>query len=135
MSRTQHPTHESRSITSMRYKNHIHMNPETMRSALCPVCQNEVFGEHANFYRMFGTPLNNRCSGEEELKNHGDARCCEYCGAEIDFFWRNILAPYTEEQHENDDELENQMVLATEIRTAVRNASGMDFADDDELPF
>lgn len=119
----------------MRYKNHVHMNPETMRVTLCPVCNNEVFGECANFCRMCGTPLNNRCSGEEEHFNPGDARYCECCGAETDFFRRSILAPYAEEQHEDEDELENPVMLATEIQQALRIASGVDFGDEDELPF
>lgn len=87
------------------------------RAILCPKCKNEEFSGKAEFCRICGTGLYNKCEGEWDSYNDylvqhdnpGNARFCETCGKPTLFFkegflkdWEQVQAECIPEQNTND---------------------------------
>lgn len=93
---------------------------ENVRVILCPKCKNEEFSVKADFCRICGTGLYNKCEGEwdsynncfDQHNNPGNARFCEICGKPTLFFkqgflkkWEEAQFHLMEEQNNNDNDL------------------------------
>ena len=71
----------------------------TLRVIECPKCKNEEFGKDADFCRICGSHLHNKCEGEwndrdeyvVQHDNPGNARFCETCGKPTYFFTNGFL--------------------------------------------
>ena len=69
------------------------------RVLICPNCKNEEFSDKADFCRVCGTSLYNKCAGEwddsaeyyEVHNNPGNARFCETCGKPTLFYELGFL--------------------------------------------
>lgn len=91
---------------------------ENERVILCPKCKNEEFSAEAEFCRICGTGLYNKCEGEwdgfnniykGQHNNPGNARFCEICGKPTLFFqqgflkdWEEVQAEFIPQQNNND---------------------------------
>ena len=78
------------------------------RFLACPKCGNTRFSEHASYCRLCGMYLYNNCTREEENQgwlecgkiNPGDARYCEYCGAQTRLMELGLLMTWDEAHRE-----------------------------------
>ncbi|MCR4437317.1 MAG: hypothetical protein QHH10_14380 [Peptococcaceae bacterium] len=85
----------------MIYKDGYPMD-ENLRVTRCPLCENEEFSKKAEYCRICGTGLYNRCEGEwdrfanDEVYhyNPGNARYCETCGKPTYFLTKGLLEPW-----------------------------------------
>jgi Zn-dependent peptidase ImmA (M78 family) len=73
------------------------------RFAICPRCGNKAFSQKARFCRMCGLYLYNDCTNTSSsfvswcgANNPGDARYCEYCGAETELTRLGLLMTWEE---------------------------------------
>ena len=90
----------------MTYQDGVAYDKETMRVKICPVCKNEEFSNDAEFCRICGTGLYNRCEGittKDSANRHmhinpSNARFCETCGKETYFYKTGILGSYKQYQ-------------------------------------
>jgi hypothetical protein len=94
---------------SMVYKSEIEYDSETNRINECPRCQNELFSEEAQYCRICGLELVNKCIPEPWYDSNGnpnesyshenppDARFCEQCGAPTKYFQEHKLLKRYEE--------------------------------------
>ena len=83
----------------MYYSDGVKYDPETCRVKICPVCGNEEFSEDADYCRICGTDLFNRCENGDNFGQHpnpSNARFCEQCGAPTNYFKRGLLKKYTD---------------------------------------
>ena len=91
------------------YNDGVPYDEETMRVKICPRCHNQQFGSSAQFCRICGLDLYNRCDGMEEDQwgnwypnenamhaNPSNARFCEICGRPTLFYTQKLLCDYTE---------------------------------------
>lgn len=79
---------------------------ENNRFTECPKCGNRQFSEHARYCKLCGLYLYNECSRQEQedyqyssecgQRNPGDARYCEYCGAETLLMAQGLLLTWQE---------------------------------------
>ena len=53
---------------------------DSMQFSPCPVCGNDEFSEDADFCKVCGTPLSNRCTQDATHINHPEAKYCYECG-------------------------------------------------------
>lgn len=95
-------------VPVMKYIDGVDYNPETMQVLRCPKCSNEEFGENAQYCRICGTDLYNRCEGapfssfdnfveyDNKHANPSNARFCEVCGRPTIYNKTGILVDYTE---------------------------------------
>ena len=95
-------------MSAMKYTDGIAYDKETMRVLICPKCGNEEFGENAEYCRICGMDLYNRCEGEpvfdpqngrliryeERHKNPSNARYCEVCGKPTLFLKLDLLKDF-----------------------------------------
>lgn len=93
-------------VTEMKYSDGVDYDLDTMKIKICPKCQNEEFSEQAEFCRICGTDLYNKCIGDEDTDNFGNytvynqhanpsnARYCEVCGKITLFYKNKLLKPY-----------------------------------------
>jgi Zn-dependent peptidase ImmA (M78 family) len=93
---------------SMQYNDGVAYDEDTLRVNICPVCNNEQFSSNAEFCRICGTNLYNKCEGDMDYdmnnepyyrnqhNNPSNARFCEICGKPTYFFSKKILVPHTE---------------------------------------
>ena len=86
----------------MKYDDGVKMN-EDSRITECPTCRNEEFSDRAEYCRICGFLLYNRCEGYHEGGYHdevithncpGNARYCETCGRPTEFLTKGILLPW-----------------------------------------
>ena len=74
------------------------------RFTVCPRCGNNRFSDQASFCRICGLYLYNNCTHEEENQswypcgkiNSGDARYCEFCGAQTRLMELGLLMTWEE---------------------------------------
>jgi hypothetical protein len=76
---------------------------EDKRVIYCPVCDNEIFSDHADFCKICSTPVYNVCEGEPITDifgdvtgytyhiNDGNARYCTKCGKKTVFYTEGFL--------------------------------------------
>ncbi|NMB26379.1 MAG: ImmA/IrrE family metallo-endopeptidase [Firmicutes bacterium] len=96
---------------------------ENGRFLACPQCGNKDFADDANYCRLCGIPLYNHCTALETTfvvqcgeVNRGDARYCEFCGAETMLFSKGLLVSWngtTADNHTNDDAWDGVPFLST----------------------
>lgn len=79
---------------------------DDLKVTICPICDNEEISVEANFCRICGTTLYNMCEGhryEDEdgrfldfvkHKNSSNARFCETCGEQTEFYKKDALCHY-----------------------------------------
>ncbi len=92
---------------AIEYNDGVPFDENTMRIEQCPRCHNRVFGKNAQFCRICGLDLYNRCDGmEQDLNgnwyenpeamhyNPSNARYCETCGRPTFFYTQKILCDY-----------------------------------------
>ena len=113
----------------------------------CPVCNNEELSKGANHCRICGLSLANRCEGIEEYDgynnremayhdNPANARFCEICGVETQFFRKGILKPWNEAKEFIEANSENFPAVQTPSPTdATQQATMQHIDEDDDLPF
>lgn len=85
----------------MIYDENIKMD-ENKKIIECPRCNNTEFSADAEYCKICGLPLYNKCgyfddNGFFEGRGHinpGNARYCEICGCETIFFQLKVLSPY-----------------------------------------
>jgi ribosomal protein S27E len=126
----------------MKYNDGVEMN-ENMRVVICPKCHNEDFGEPAFYCRICGQALYNECNGGDgngayEHKNPGNARFCEYCGAENRFFKDGLLVAWDKLTKGDDGNaipsaFNSSSLSVNESKIAYNSFSADN--DDGELPF
>ncbi len=85
----------------MLYENE-HEVDANFRVIKCPKCSNEDFSEEANYCKICGAPLFNTCEDQHTCyhNNVGNARFCETCGSQTEFFKLGYLNSW-EESTEN----------------------------------
>lgn len=108
---------------------------ENLKVVECPLCDNEQFSENADRCRICGTKLYNYCLGQEIYDYHGNledtiyhknpsnARFCETCGMQTEFFKQGLLKSWDKYRQEIDE------MLGTD-----KENSSVPFTEDD-LPF
>lgn len=116
----------------MKYLDGAPQDAETMRILECPRCKNDEFGKDAFHCRICGLSLYNLCVGENEYnqqhKNPSNARFCETCGCETNFFREGILKSWQELQGISNDR--------SDEHSDGNIANGLNvIVPDDELPF
>lgn len=147
--------------TEMQYNDGVEYDEQTLRVKRCPVCNNDEFRDEAEFCRICGTNLYNKCEGEVEQDgyngiyytnqhpNPSNARFCEICGKPTYFFSEKILMDYksylqkakVDAQFEHDIAIAEQMEAETQEQEEqyVNLAEQIDFnielPNDDDLPF
>lgn len=141
----------------MQYNDGVEYDEESLRVKKCPVCNNEEFSEEAEFCRICGTNLYNKCEGEEQdsgfsgifynnqHSNPSNARFCEICGKPTYFLLQNILTDYKSYLQKTDAQFEKDMALAKQVKASAPVEESYnsfeslpfenDVAEDDELPF
>lgn len=125
------------------------------RFTFCPNCENYHFSDKASYCKMCGHYLFNDCQRKEyEYQEHcgkvnsGDARYCEYCGAEtfllskgLLYTWEEMIAEYGSVNIDDEDVKAFKLM---EIESNKTNSNNNDpFTDDgplieisdDDLPF
>lgn len=95
------------------YKVDVDYDKETMRVKQCVRCGNTDFSESALYCKVCGLPLSNFCLGDDDNDipphiNPPDARYCEHCGCETEYFGtyhalRSYYEIMQEEDGDNDD--------------------------------
>ena len=76
------------------------------RAKVCPFCNNAQIGENAEYCKICGAELYNRCEGRavngeknsterERHINDSNARYCEICGTKTNYFIKGVLKPYS----------------------------------------
>ena len=93
----------------MVYESDIKYDPKTNRIKECPRCKNEIFSDGAQYCRLCGLELVNKCIPEpwddsfgyshdsEAHDNPPDARFCEQCGAPTVYYQKHELLKSSEE--------------------------------------
>jgi hypothetical protein len=84
---------------------------KNLRVIQCPKCNNTEFSENAEYCRICGALIYNKCEGEwnereECLESHkcqGNARYCEICGKRTYFFNEGFLKSYNTEEEFDED--------------------------------
>lgn len=136
----------------MQYNDGVSYDEDSLRVKICPVCNNEQFSSNAEFCRICGTSLYNKCEGETEYdmnnepykrdqhNNPSNARFCEICGKPTYYFNQKILVPHNEYiERSSIDDLDSYPFNPDEAAQdkmeieAERHDYMSDF--DEELPF
>lgn len=146
------------------YNDGVPYDEETMRIEQCPRCHNRQFSQHAQYCRICGMDLYNRCDGMEQdgygnwypnpqamHYNPSNARFCETCGRPTFFFTEKILCGYKDfkpEDTEVDDDswLQNndlyaEIAAAPESEGYIPEIGDLQVnpqtvsSDDEDLPF
>ena len=112
--------------SEVKYTDGVDYNENTLRVNVCPVCGNDEFGSNAEYCRICGTNLYNKCEGEADqdingniiyLNQHANpsnARYCEICGKPTYFSQRKILPTYQVYLQRQEEEDARFMALALE---------------------
>ncbi len=98
------------------YNDGVPYDESTMRVRQCPRCHNSDFSENAQYCRICGMDLYNRCDGMEQDSygnwyenenahhcNPSNARYCETCGRPTFFYEQKILCDYAKFKPEAED--------------------------------
>ena len=149
--------------SEMHYNDGVEYDEQTLRVKRCPVCNNDEFRDEAEFCRICGTNLYNKCEGEAEQDgyngiyytnqhpNPSNARFCEICGKPTYFFSEKILMDYKAylQKAEVDALFEHDMAVAEQMEAEAQGQEeqyanladqidiNIDIPDenDDDLPF
>jgi hypothetical protein len=95
---------------------------EDMSVVECPRCENEEFGQDAEFCRICGLTTQNKCDGywdeyhdcQVQHNNPSNARYCESCGQPTSFFKEGILKSWEEVKNKVEDDDPFAEAVATE---------------------
>lgn len=131
-------------VPAMKYTDGVDYDVNSMRVKICPRCQNEEFSEKAEFCRICGTDLFNRCEGEpdyhplnDELMgyinqhvNPSNARFCETCGKPTIYFKNNILVDYEKYQLTESTMNAEIAMIEDELNFATSSQD-----EEEEMPF
>lgn len=149
---------------AIEYNDGVPFDGESMRIEQCPRCHNRQFSDKAQYCRICGMDLYNRCDGMEEDNfgnwypnpeaqhfNPSNARFCETCGRPTFFFSQKILCDYKDFKPDAEDSEENKLSWLTnspvyqEIAAAPESEGYLPEGDpapalvatedDEELPF
>ncbi len=113
----------------VQYNDGVEYDEESFRVKKCPVCDNDEFSEQAEYCRICGTSLYNKCEGVEQDNgydgiyisnqhpNPSNARYCEICGKPTYFLLEHILVDYKSylQKIDADTQFENDIALAKQM--------------------
>ena len=129
----------------MRYDDGVEID-DNNRVMECPRCRNDEFSDRAEFCRICGLILFNRCEGYFEQRdyngngdtvyhdNPGNARFCESCGSKTQFYMESILRPW--DKPDNSVKSNGKKTSSTTQAKPQEDFQTLaESIDDDDLPF
>jgi Zn-dependent peptidase ImmA (M78 family)/RNA polymerase subunit RPABC4/transcription elongation factor Spt4 len=112
-----------REKAGMKYRDGVQLD-EKGRAQECPQCHNEEISTSAEYCKICGTRVVNRCTSEQCGQiAQGNSRYCERCGTPTTFYFDGSLCEWKVYKEPTGDE--NQSLSANRITPA----------DEDDLPF
>ena len=115
--------HLRREKAGMKYRDGVQLD-EKGRAHECPECHNEEISPNAEFCKICGTRVINRCINERcEQIVQGNSRFCEKCGSPTVFYIDGALCEWHNYHEKNDNKKE------------VPSKDGLTIVDEDDLPF